>query len=324
MENNMREFVKPNIVISKCLGFEACRYNGQIINDEYVSKLAKYVNYIPVCPECEIGLGIPRFPIRIVKEKDKLKLVQPKTGKDCTDDMVRFSETFLKGLKNIDGFILKFRSPSCGINDVSIYPPSEKASPVGKGPGFFGNKVMEMFPGLSIEHEGRLKNFKLREHTLTKLFALASFRGHKKKMSDLVKFHSNNKYLFMAYNQNNMRMMGKIVANHEKLKLEEVMEKYESVMKETLSNPPKRTSNINSIMHIFGYFKNDLSKEEKAFFLETLDLYREGRIPFTSAMRLLRSWTLRFKSEYLEYQTYFEPYPEELMELSDSGKKLDL
>ena len=194
----MRTFNKPNIVISKCLGFETCRYNGQVINDEYVNKLSKFVNYIPVCPECEIGLGVPRFPIRIVKEKDNLKLVQPKTGKDCTKDMIRFSENFLKGLKNIDGFILKFRSPSCGINDVSIYPSLEKSAPVGKGPGFFGSKVMEMFPGLSIEHEGRLKNFKLREHALTKLFALAGFRDHQGKMADLVKFHSNNKYLFMA------------------------------------------------------------------------------------------------------------------------------
>ena len=120
-----------------------------------------------------------------------------------------------------------------------------------------------------------------------------------------------------------MRVMGKIVANHEKFRFEEVLNKYESVLKETLSSPPKRSSNINSIMHILGYFKNELSKDEKSFFLETLDLYREGRIPFTSVLRLLKSWTIRFKSEYLEYQTYFEPYPEELMELSDSGRKLD-
>jgi len=111
---------KPNVVVSKCLEFEACRYNGQMIHDAFVRKLEKHVNYVPVCPEVAIGLGVPRFPIRIVSPKER-RLIQPATGRDITGDMSRFCEEFLSSLNEVDGFILKFRSPSCGFKDVRIY-----------------------------------------------------------------------------------------------------------------------------------------------------------------------------------------------------------
>lgn len=114
---------KPTVVVSKCLEFEACRYNGQVIRDAFVRRLENHVDYVPVCPEVAIGLGIPRFPIRIVSTTN-LRLIQPTTGKDITDDMNEFSDKFLMSLKKVDGFILKFRSPSCGFKDVRIYAKS--------------------------------------------------------------------------------------------------------------------------------------------------------------------------------------------------------
>jgi len=267
---------KPTIVVSKCLGFDACRYNGQVVNDAFVGKLEKHVNYVPVCPEVAIGLGVPRFPVRIVSSK-KRRLIQPATGKDVTDDMSGFCEGFLSSLKEVHGFILKFRSPSCGFKDVRIYEKSEKSPAVGKGAGLFGGAALERFPGLALEDEGRLRSLKIREHFLAKLFTLVRFQEVKRssKTRELVRFHTESKLLLMAYNQREMQLLGNVVANHEERPLSEVLANYEDHLRKAMESPPRRTSNINVLMHILGYFSKELSREEKQFFLETLELYRE-------------------------------------------------
>jgi uncharacterized protein YbgA (DUF1722 family)/uncharacterized protein YbbK (DUF523 family) len=317
---------RPRVVVSKCLGFEACRYNGQVVNDEFVKKLAEYVEYLPVCPEVEIGLGVPRFPIRIVSQNNKSRLVQPATGKDLTFDMSSFSEKYLSSLSSIDGFILKSRSPSCGFKDVHIYSKAEKSPSVGRGPGFFGGCVLNRFSGLAVEDEGRLKSLKIREHFLTKLFALARFGTVKRsgEMHEIVRYHSENKFLLMAYNQNEMRLLGNVVANHEKKPFQEVLREYQDHLQKSMQNPPKRTSNINALMHILGFFSKELSKDEKQFFLDTVEVYREGRIPFTSALRLVNAWAVRFRNEYLLDQTFFDAYPSRLTEWSDAGRPIEL
>jgi uncharacterized protein YbgA (DUF1722 family)/uncharacterized protein YbbK (DUF523 family) len=316
---------RPNVVVSKCLEFEACRYNGQLIHDAFVRKLEKHVNYIPVCPEVAIGLGVPRFPIRIVSAKER-RLIQPATGRDITEDMSRFCEEFLSSLDQVDGFILKFRSPSCGFKDVKIYQKSEKSPAVDKGAGFFGGSVLKRFPGLALEDEGRLRSLKIREHFLTKLFTLAEFQAVKRsnEMRELVRFHTESKLLLMAYNQREMRMLGNVVANHERKPLPDVLMNYEDHLQKAMESPPKRTSNINVLMHILGHFSQELSKSEKQFFLETLELYREGRVPFTSALALAKSWAVRFQNQYLLSQSFFDPYPSDLMEWSDAGRPIEL
>jgi len=316
---------KPTVVVSKCLEFEACRYNGQVIRDAFVRRLENHVDYVPVCPEVAIGLGIPRFPIRIVSTIN-LRLIQPITGKDVTDDMNEFSDKFLMSLKKVDGFILKFRSPSCGFKDVRIYAKSEKSPATGKGPGFFGAKILKRFPGLAIEDEGRLRSLKMREHYLTKLFTLARFRTVKESnvMRDLVRFHTENKFMLMAYNQREMRLLGNVVANPKKRPLGEIIQEYEIHLQKSLENPPKRTSNINVLMHLLGYFSKELSKNERQFFLETLELYRDERVPFTSAVRLLKAWAVRFQNQYLLNQTLFSPFPDDLIEWTDAGRPIEI
>jgi len=186
----MRRFVRPNIVVSKCLGFAACRWNAEIIKAGIIKKLEPYVNFIPVCPEVEIGLGIPRDPIQIVSIKGEEKLVQPASGNDLTEKMIQFRDSFLSSLNEIDGFILKSRSPSCGIKDVKIYPSLEKAEPISaNNSGFFSRKVIEMFPDLAIEDDCQLNDIKIRQHFLKKLFACTCFREGKNfnKIEEFVK-----------------------------------------------------------------------------------------------------------------------------------------
>ena len=137
----MTDFLKPNVVFSKCLGFDSCRYNGQMINDEFASLLRPFVNAITICPEMEIGLGVPRDPIRVVSENGDLKLYQPKTGMEFSNEMNNFVDTYLNSLSDIDGFILKNGSPSCGIKNVKTYNGTSKVTSSIKDKGFFGGKV---------------------------------------------------------------------------------------------------------------------------------------------------------------------------------------
>ncbi|MFC1729646.1 YbgA family protein [candidate division KSB1 bacterium] len=307
--------MKPNIVVSKCLEFEACRYNGQRIPDGFIRRIAPYVNFIKVCPELEIGLGAPREPVRLVKKSDRISLVQLTTERDVTADMNAFTEQFLGNLENIDGFILKYRSPSCGMREVKLYPGTHKVQPSGKGSGLFGGEVIKRYQYLAVEDEARLNNPRISEHFLTKLFLRVRFRHVKNsgKMKDLVAFHSAGKFLLMAYNKKELTMLGRIVANPDKRSFAEVISDYEEHLSNAFVKAPRYTSMINTFQHALGYFKKYLSSEEKTHFLRMLDNYRSGIMPASALISLLRSWIIRFKTEYLAMQTFFVPFPEILM-----------
>jgi len=318
----MEHFPKPVVVISKCLGFEHCRYDGEMIDAPFVDKLKAHVLFFPVCPEVEIGLGVPRKPIRIVSVDNGNTLYQPATGYDLTGPMRNYLATFLDSLTEVDGFLLKSRSPSCGVNDVKIYTGFEATSRASRGSGFLGGAVLEKFAGLPVEDEGRIRNFTIREHFLTRIFTFARFREMKKSgsMSNLVNFHSIQKLLLMGFNQAQMRILGKIVANHENEDFETIMTHYEEHLKQALANPPRFTAVINVLEHAFGGFSNVLSKEEKAFFLESIEEYRDERIPLSAILKVLRAWSIRYQNDYLLGQTFLQPYPGQLVEITDSGK----
>ncbi|RXT06385.1 DUF523 and DUF1722 domain-containing protein [Ammoniphilus sp. CFH 90114] len=323
----MELFEKPIVVVSKCLGYDACRYNGEMLEDPILEKLAPFIKVVTVCPEVEIGLGIPRDPIRIVDlSGGGVRLVQPATGKDYTEEMNRFSKDFFNSLEEVDGFILKSRSPSCAIRDAKIYSGLEKAPVIGKSGGLFGRFMMENLSHLAIEEDGRLKNYNIREHFFIKLFTLSKFRSFKKTLSLplLIEFQSKNKYLFMAYHPSGQKRLGSIIANPKRKPITEVYVDYEKALYEVLSRPTSSGSNINVLQHIMGYFKKELSAKEKSFFLTLLDRYREQKVPLSSPLGVLKAWAVRFENEYLMKQTYFEPYPHSLIELLDSGKGRDL
>lgn len=312
--------------MSLCLEFEAVRYNAQVIPFQFIRELEPFVEYIPICPEVELGLGVPRDPIRIVDHGEGPRLIQPASGEDFTDSMHQFSQRFFDALPELDGFILKNRSPSCGIKDVKIYSRLEKSSPVGKSAGFFGGAVLERFPSLAVEDEGRLTNFRIREHFLTRLFTNARFREVKRvgSMAALVKFHTQNKHLLLAYHEEAMRRLGRIAANPDRKPVSDVLSAYEDTLAQATSKMSKLGPNINVLQHAFGYVSEQLSPGERELFLETLDRYRSRRIPLSAVTQLLRAWIVRFEVEYLANQTYFQPYPEVLVSLSDSGKGRDV
>lgn len=313
----MRLFARPKIVISKCIEFDHCRYDGSLIPSDFVNALKPHVDFIPVCPEVEIGLGVPRSSLRIVSSNGEPRLIQPTTGLDVTEKIRTFSTQFLSSLSDVDGFILKYRSPSCGMKDVKAYSGSATAGAVSKIPGFFGGAVVNSFPDLAIEDEGKLRNLNIREHFLTRLYALASFRKVQNGdyVSELIQFHTANKLLLAAHSQKESRIMGNIVANRENLKFAEQARLYRKHLSEALKRPPKYTSKVNVLMHSLGYFSDQLSLDEKTYFLQNIQRYKERRITFSALMAMLQSWIVRFGEEYLRNQTFFEPFPGDLIEL---------
>ncbi len=313
---------KPTIVVSRCLGFSKCRYNGDVLSSDFVESLKPYVNYITVCPEVEIGLGVPRNPVRLVNRDGKIELYQPAEDRTFTQEMNQYAEALIRSLGNIHGFILKGRSPSCGIKDVKIYASAEKSSSSQKGVGIFAAQAIERYPNLPIEEEGRLTNYAIREHFLTKLYTMFRFQAVKQScsMKGLVQFHSEYKFLLMAYHQNQLHQLGIIVANHENRSIDQVLEQYEQHLGLAMLKAPSRSNYINAFMHIFGYFSDTLSEKERAFLLDRLQKYRADKVHISAIQNVMRAYAIQRNLDYLLNQAIWLPYPEELLNISDSGR----
>ncbi len=318
----VREFPKPVLVISECLEFEPCRYNGARIHFDLVHALAPHVEYCPVCPEVQVGLGVPRDPIRIVAEGGRNRLVQPSTGLDLTEDMEGFSARYLDGLGEVDGFILKSRSPSCGTGSVKVFAGADAGGVVRRGAGLFAAAVLERYGHLAVEDEGRLRNHRIREHFLTKLFATARLRqlARTGRIADLVRFHAAYKFLLLAYSERGLRALGRVVANHGGDRFDAVLAEYRTGFLGALETTPSYASMINVFQHIFGFFSGELGRGERVHFGGLLDRYREGQLPASTIALLLESWAIRFGPDYILDQALFVQFPEALASLADSGK----
>lgn len=319
----MLRFPKPKVVASKCLGFQNCRWNGDTIPVKYIDEAKPHVNFITICPEVEIGLGVPRKPVRVIEHDDRLRLVQPDTRKDFTDKMTKFTGEYIESLYDIDGFILKGQSPSCGLKGVKIYSSATRTYPNRqRGAGLFASSIAEQFAYAAIEDEIRLRNFRVRENFYTKLFTLSRFRAIKASgaTSELVHFHSAHKYLLTVYSPKQLKLLGKIVANPARKHFPDVIGEYQNHLHLALANIPRHGSHVNVLTHCLGYFKSDLDPGEKTHFLELLEQYRAKKIPLSACISVMKSWISRFDQPQLADQVYFEPYPWELATISDSGK----
>ena len=309
--------VRPQVVISQCIEGDAVRWDGGVIGSEFVARLKPYVDDIRVCPEIEIGLSVPRDPLRIIREADQLRLIQLSTGQDYTEKMQSFVRSFLDALPDVDGFILVHRSPTSALRDARIYPNRNlKVAHIAKGPGFFGRAVLERFPHLALEDVGRLRNSRIKAHFLTKLFTLTRFRHAREgQMKDLIQFHTENKLLLKAYHQKEMRILGRIVANPEQKPLQELVASYQEHLFQALQRPPRCGSNINVLLNTLGYFSEQLTRPEKQFFLDSVEQYRDARLPLSVVVNMLRLWQSKYQNRYLSNQTFFMPYPAELMDI---------
>lgn len=311
---------KPKIVISKCLEFEPCRYDGQMITNKYIDSLKEYVDFLTVCPEVEIGLGIPRDPIHLINKKNKMSLYQPTSKRDLGKLMDKFSNKFVNDLSEVDGFILKSRSPSCAISTAKQYSNKENKSPMGHGSGLFTSRIMEKYPNHPKEEDKRLNDIFLREHFYTAIFTICEFRNIYN-FKSLYDFQSKHKLLFMAYNQSKMKVLGKIAANQNEDSFKNILDSYFTDLLLLFKKRPRYLSNINTHMHAFGYYKKYLKSKEKVYFLDLLNEYQEKIIPLSTINSVMNSWNVRFENEYLLNQSYFNPFPERLIVNKESRMK---
>ena len=318
----MSTFPRPIVVISRCIDFDSCRYNGQVIRASLREELEPHIDLRPICPELEIGLGVPRDPVRLVRSGGGPRMVQPSTGRDLTTPMEHFSQRYLSTVEDADGFILKSRSPSCGIRNAKQFHSDAEGAGHDNGPGLFTARVLDRFPYAAVEDEGRLNDLRLRDHFLTKLWALASFReATAAGPSALVDFHARNKLLLMAHNQTRMRALGRLVAQAGTAPRERLVAEYRAGLGAALARPARPGNNVNVLMHALGHVSEQLSARERSHFLATLDSYREGRVTLGAAQAVVGAWAARFEVPYLAGQTFLAPYPAELVRLERPSKR---
>jgi len=303
--------------ISSCLLGNKVRYDGQHKYDNWlVETLGKYVSYVPVCPEVECGLPIPREAMRLVGSADNPLLLTTQTGIDHTQRMLDWSAKRLQDLagKELCGFVFKSKSPSSGMERVKVYPAKGGAAEK-KGVGIFARQFMKAFPLLPVEEEGRLHDPVLRESFIERIFIMQRWlklRKSKFTPGSLVDFHTRHKLLLMAHNPQLYREMGKLVASVKQHDPEEFARLYlENLMRAT-SFHATRAKHQNVMQHILGYFKEDLTPAEKAEMLELISNYRSGLLPLIVPVTLINHYVRKYGQPYLAQQYYLNPHPMEL------------
>ncbi len=310
----MNEFVKPIIVISKCLGFDTCRYDGQMLPNDIVSRLAPLVTFITVCPELEVGLGVPRAPIHLVLEHKGIRLIQPTSALDITEEMNRFALSFLASLPEVDGFILKSSSPSCGLKNIKVFSSAEKTEVVAKRAGIFAAAVIEAFPDAALIEESDLQNFDSRDYFLTKLYASAALRDVKSsgEIKRLIDFHSKNTFLILAYSPKQLKILDRLVANKRGEKFDAVLRDYVEHLSAAFAAQTVPDRNVNVMRHAFARLANKMSAPQRLEFSSMLEQYQRGQATLRLCRKRLRDWAICFEEVSLSQQTFFEPFPEEL------------
>jgi uncharacterized protein YbgA (DUF1722 family)/uncharacterized protein YbbK (DUF523 family) len=308
---------KIKLGISACLLGENVRYDGGHQLDRFLTDtLGQYIEYIPVCPEVECGLSIPRESMHLVGNLESPRLITTQTQQDMTDRMVTWAHKHVRELEQEDlcGFIFKSHSPSSGMKRVKVY--NEKGRPVKKGIGVFAKIFMEHFPLLPVEDERRLHHPGIRDNFIERIFTLKRWRevrSKKESRGNLINFHTRHKLLILSHSPRHYRTMGKLVAKAKDLPLAELYQQYQNLLMELLRLKTTPKKNVNVLMHMMGYFKEQLTSDEKQELLEMIENYRKGHYPLIVPITLMNHYVRKYNQPYLKQQVYLNPHPLELL-----------
>ncbi len=307
--------------ISACLLGEKVRYDGQHKLDRSLrDTLGRHVEFVPVCPEVECGLGVPREAMRLVGDQAAPRLTTIRTRRDLTDRMLAWAERRTDELAKADlhGFVFKAKSPSSGMERVKVY--NEKGGVIGKAPGLFARVFMARFPLLPVEDEGRLSDPDLRENFIERVFTLKRYReacadtsGSAKTTSRIMAFHARNKFLIMAHNETRARVMGRRLAEAVKpADADALRAEYENDLLRAMATLATPRKHVNVLQHIVGFFKRDLDAAEKKEWQDILQAYKDGLLPLIVPVTMLNHYARAYGSVFLREQTYLQPHPLEL------------
>jgi uncharacterized protein YbgA (DUF1722 family)/uncharacterized protein YbbK (DUF523 family) len=309
--------VRIRIGISACLLGEKVRYDGGHKRDSFlVETFGRYVEWVPVCPEVELGLGTPRETLRLVRISSDIHLIMPKTGVDHTEAMRAYAARRVRELakEDLSGYVLKRSSPSCGMERVRVF--DAHGVPGKSGRGLFAEALLQHFPHLPVEEEGRLADLDLRENFIERVFAYARLRslfsGHWK-LGDLVAFQTAHKLLLMAHSPQAYQRLGRLVAEARSVPRAELHERYEAEFMGALRQMATTKRHVNVLQHMAGYFSNHLDADARQELQAVIQDYHAGIVPLVVPLTLIRHYVRKYDVAYLRGQVYMEPHPKELM-----------
>ena len=309
---------KIKIGVSSCLLGEKVRWNGDHKKDHYVSGvLANYFEYVSICPEIEVGMGVPRETVALYGNPEKSQMISKKTQVDWTSPMKNYIKNCLKSLAHDDlcGYIFKSKSPSCGLGRIPVY--SEFGSnKVRHGSGIFAQAFTKAFPLIPTEDEGRLNDPKIRDNFIVRVFSfyrLQTLFNKQFSLGALVEFHTQQKFLLLAHSRKHYDTLGKLVAKSKSMGRTVLKKKYGEIFMAALEFKATPKKNTDVLLHMMGFFKKILSKGEKEYILSTIEDYRKELLPLIVPITLIRHHVNKHNIEYLMRQVYLNPHPKELM-----------
>jgi uncharacterized protein YbgA (DUF1722 family)/uncharacterized protein YbbK (DUF523 family) len=305
------------IGVSSCLLGNPVRYDGGHKHDRYITDiLGQYFDFVPVCPEVECGLTVPRETMRLVGNPEQPRLLTSRTGVDLTGQMLSFCGSKIKELETAElcGFIFKKDSPSSGLFRVKVYGESGPAQRTGRG--LFAGAFADRFPLLPLEEEGRLNDAALRENFIERVFCYhrwKKFVADQATYKELIEFHARHKLQLMAHSPKLLSAMGKLVASGKTVPPVELMENYCQLLMAALTYRATVKKNVNVLYHLIGYFKKLNNTDEQAELVELIERYARQIVPLVVPLTLIGHYVRKYKITYLTGQTYLEPHPAELM-----------
>jgi uncharacterized protein YbgA (DUF1722 family)/uncharacterized protein YbbK (DUF523 family) len=317
-----RDQQPPRIGISRCLLGDEVRHDGGHRRDPFlVSTFGRFVEWVPVCPEVEVGMGTPREAIQLVAgdtgaptDAQPVRLVGVKSREDWTTRMVTFAASRLRELKsaNLAGYVLKKDSPSCGLERVRIHH-GERVTRTGRG--LFAEALVSALPNLPIEEEGRLNDPVLRENFVERVFAYQRLRAlfsGRWAINSLVVFHTRHKLQLLSHSRQGYAELGRLVADAVKHPRRDLNDTYQRLFMATLGRlaTPGRHSDV--MLHAIGHLKRLMQPGDRDELLAAIEDHRRGILPLIVPITLLRHHVRRHDVGYLKDQTYLEPHPREL------------
>ena len=306
---------KPLVGISSCLLGQQVRFDGGHKKDGWITgPLGAFFDFLPVCPEVGIGLGVPRPTIHLVGDPARPRALGSKDASlDVTARLEAFGIAQLPHLEGLSGYILKSKSPSCGMARVPV--TSEKGMPAKVGVGIYARVLLERMPLLPVEEEGRLNDPVLRENFVTRVYVLhrwQQLRVERMTAAKLIDFHSRQKYLVMAHSQAAYQRLGQMLSHLKQVDLEAVADMYVAELMAALARRVTRKRHVNVLHHIMGYFTDHIDAGDKAELLASIEAYRREEVALVVPMTLLRHHLRRHPDPYMQKQAYLAPHPEKL------------
>jgi len=307
--------------ISACLLGDEVRYDGGHKRSHFCQdELGRHVEFVKLCPEVGIGMPVPRPTIRLESSAEGVQAVVPKTGANVTADLVAFADRAKPKLNTISGYVLCAKSPSCGMERVKLYDP-ETGHARKEGMGIFAARLRELYPALPLEEDGRLNDPLLRENFVMRVFVYAEWQALTSNeapaptpaptKAQLTQFHARLKYLLLAHSQPVYRELGPWLAQLGTPTTADATHYIESVMT-ALSAPASKRNHTNVLQHIQGYFKNQLTDQQRQELAELILAYHDDIEPLLAPLTLIRHYLREYPNDYLAQQFYLAPYPRDL------------